>query len=507
MNFWDRAKAFLTPLGVASSRFSEAAFLPEVRPTSAMAALRSPWLTRRLSVGVVIALASSFVALQVNASAADGSDSEIDFALSTYSAGFTTVGVNPATGSGYASGSATGLAPKGANNGHSIQFWTKPSPLSVPSGGTRYVFNLEFKFGIYPSSGTWKYSLGNGSGWISGKTNVDTGVTVTNQWTHIAMIADGLGSVRVYIDGQLASSRSTVDFGAGESTELVLGARYTNHNGNYQGEIDEVKIWSTDRTSSLAADMDTRADPADPDLLGYWDFNEPSGVTIYDRKGVNNLTAFRDADLRNEVVDLAVRNYLPGAFPAAPAPAPFVPTVLEVIPQTITVTNEIVTLFGAGLSAFSEVLVDGKPVELIDVSGNRISFHSPSGLDGTHDITLSGAGQNLVVPEGLRFEVAVKEPARTVIPGFAANSTVLTGAMKKEIRQLLRANPDLNQVFCKGFSSAPATAQDPAFALGRGQVACDFVVKLRPEVQATLRPGAHTNQPGSDIRRVRITLR
>jgi hypothetical protein len=100
-----------------------------------------------------------------------------------------------------------------------------------------------------------------------------------------------------------------------------------------------------------------------------------------------------------------------------------------------------------------------------------------------------------------------KEAVRKVVPGFAANSTRLTKEMRKEIRAFLRANPGLNQVVCRGFTSAPATPQDRALARDRGKVTCDLIKKLRPEANVTLRSGSHTNKPGVQIRRVQITLR
>lgn len=186
---------------------------------------------------------------------------------------------------------------------------------------------------------------------------------------------------------------------------------------------------------------------------------------------------------------------------------PFTPVVIEVNPRRITVQNEIVTLFGAGLSVFSQVIVDGKPVEVLSVSGNRITFRAPAGLTGTYDITLTGSSQNLVVPKGLTYATTVKAGARTVVPGFAANSIKLTKPMKKEIRKFLRANPALTNVVCKGFTSAPATAQDRVLARERGKVTCAFIKKLRPEANVTLRSGSHTDKPGLQIRRVQITLR
>ena len=95
---------------------------------------------------------------------------------------------------------------------------------------------------------------------------------------------------------------------------------------------------------------------------------------------------------------------------------------------------------------------------------------------------------------------------KAVVPGFAANSTKLTKKMKQEIRELLEANPTLNNVVCKGFTSAPATAQDRVLARQRGKAACDFIKTIRPDAQVTIRSGSHTNEPGSQIRRVTISL-
>jgi hypothetical protein len=196
---------------------------------------------------------------------------------------------------------------------------------------------------------------------------------------------------------------------------------------------------------------------------------------------------------------------------AAAARAPARPSsssaVLEVLPKKVTVANEIVTVFGAGLDAFTGATVNAQPVRILQISPNRITFRAPAGLTGTHDITLTGSGSSLLVPNGLVYGSTIREGARTVIPGFAANSTRLTKEMRKEIRTFLRANPGLNQVVCRGFTSAPATPQDRALARDRGKVTCDLIKKLRPEANVTLRSGSHTNKPGVQIRRVQITLR
>jgi hypothetical protein len=102
--------------------------------------------------------------------------------------------------------------------------------------------------------------------------------------------------------------------------------------------------------------------------------------------------------------------------------------------------------------------------------------------------------------------VAPVVPKEAMVPGFAANSTKLTKPMKKEIRQFLKANPNLKNVVCKGYTSSPSTPQDRTLARKRGKATCDYILTLRPDAQVTIRSGSHTNKPGSQIRRVEIKL-
>jgi hypothetical protein len=125
----------------------------------------------------------------------------------------------------------------------------------------------------------------------------------------------------------------------------------------------------------------------------------------------------------------------------------------------------------------------------------------------------AGAHQHRNVPPVVRDRtntqapaLAVLSPKEALVPGFAANSTKLTKPMKKEIRELLKASPNLKNVVCKGYTSSPSTPQDRALARQRGKAACDYILTLRPDAQVTIRSGSHTNKPGSQIRRVSIKL-
>ena len=102
--------------------------------------------------------------------------------------------------------------------------------------------------------------------------------------------------------------------------------------------------------------------------------------------------------------------------------------------------------------------------------------------------------------------VVAPTPKETMVPGFAANSSKLTKPMKKEIRQFLKANPNLKNVVCKGYTSSPSTPQDRTLARKRGKATCDYILTLRPDAKVSIRSGSHTNKPGSQIRRVEIKL-
>jgi hypothetical protein len=118
---------------------------------------------------------------------------------------------------------------------------------------------------------------------------------------------------------------------------------------------------------------------------------------------------------------------------------------------------------------------------------------------GAHELRVATGGASIPV-------VVQSEPKTITVQGFAANSPKLTKSMKKKIRQFLKANPTLNNVDCRGFTSSPATAKDRVLARKRGKAACDYILTHRPDAQVKIQSGSHTNKPGSQIRRVNIKL-
>ena len=136
------------------------------------------------------------------------------------------------------------------------------------------------------------------------------------------------------------------------------------------------------------------------------------------------------------------------------------------------------------------------------ISVDQLGTSRGSSVDaGAHQVTVrrSSGGTAAVVAPAIT-------PKEALVPGFAPNSTKLTKSMKKEIRSFLKANPNLKNVVCKGYTSSPSTPQDRALARKRGKVTCDYILTLRPDAQVTIRSGSHTNKPGSQIRRVNIKL-
>jgi hypothetical protein len=195
------------------------------------------------------------------------------------------------------------------------------------------------------------------------------------------------------------------------------------------------------------------------------------------------------------------------------APTTTVATYTSEVGVTWTLSGTNAGLFNivGGVVTFKTASVAGTyiiTVEATDAAGNKGTLAvtvnvaaAPSGGGGG-----GGGGGTITEPPTQVPPITSIAPKKAMIPGFAANSTTLTKEMKKDIRKFLKANPALKNVVCKGFTSAPATAQDRVLARQRGKAACDFIKTIRPDAQVTIRSGSHTNKPGSQIRRVTVSL-
>ncbi len=123
-----------------------------------------------------------------------------------------------------------------------------------------------------------------GSIWTGGSTallsppaTIQAGV-----WQHIALTYD-LTTVRMYVDAFEVASMPLSAGPADPMTDLYLGNMPTMiHDGAYEGEIDDVRVWGLARTPfDIAAGIFGTVGPTSPGLLAHYRF-EGSGQTVTD---------------------------------------------------------------------------------------------------------------------------------------------------------------------------------------------------------------------------------
>jgi hypothetical protein len=117
------------------------------------------------------------------------------------------------------------------------------------------------------------------SGGLSSSTQLEL-----NKWYHLAATYDG-ATVRLYINGKLDASRAKSglhnlsvyrpDDGA-FMIGKALGARF------FDGEISDVRIWSTARTEDEIKENLCGIDPETPGLIANWKFDDRKGTMIKD---------------------------------------------------------------------------------------------------------------------------------------------------------------------------------------------------------------------------------
>ncbi len=120
-----------------------------------------------------------------------------------------------------------------------------------------------------------------------GSYNFNTGFTIPDQvWTHIALVVTPTNAT-VYMNG-VGATRTATHLPEAFDTPLQIG--YDNGARYFKGQIEEATVWNR----SLSRDeirelMHLTLNPVDhPQLKSYYQFNEPSNTTVYDKIGLRH---------------------------------------------------------------------------------------------------------------------------------------------------------------------------------------------------------------------------
>jgi len=110
-----------------------------------------------------------------------------------------------------------------------------------------------------------------------------------NQWTHVALVSEGLGGnfKGIYINGVLVASANNSSGPAIALSSLRLGAR-TPTIGHADQTLDEFRVWNVVRTEQeIRENMHLTSGGCETDLLAYYQMNDGSGSSTLTDKSSN----------------------------------------------------------------------------------------------------------------------------------------------------------------------------------------------------------------------------
>ena len=138
----------------------------------------------------------------------------------------------------------------------------------------------------------------------------ETSATINaSQWYHIACVYDG-STIKVYIDGVEESSSSASGSISTYSTSFYLGA-YSGHSssnvGNFDGIIDEVRIWNDARTiAEIQENMHKELAGNESNLVAYYKMSNGTGTSLTDNSSNSNTGTLTNMDNSDWVTSYAV---------------------------------------------------------------------------------------------------------------------------------------------------------------------------------------------------------
>ncbi|MGB2346753.1 MAG: putative Ig domain-containing protein, partial [Candidatus Poseidoniaceae archaeon] len=182
----------------------------------------------------------------------------------------------PSTTAGYTLGAI--------NTSFTVQVWLQPTDCETATDYQTFLHKEE-SYSFACKKGFFHYRLGNGTGWPDAWVNTSVNA-VDDVWQHVAFTRSGSSNpVNMYLDGVLSftASSSVDEIGEDNQEPLVVGTNPGDSSGaqRFYGILDDVRIYTSDRSSTIDDDMNVYPNVSDNNLNAYFDFNlERDGDTI-----------------------------------------------------------------------------------------------------------------------------------------------------------------------------------------------------------------------------------
>ncbi len=278
-----------------------------------------------------------------------------------------------------------------------------------------------------PNSGKFRTQLGSNPGKASNHS------VIPGEWTHLAVVWTGT-TLNFYLNGLLDITYSGINTLLSSTRNLYIGWGGYYTNTYFQGDLDEVRIWTIARTESEIREcMFKTLAGNETGLKAYYRFDQYDGSTLFDMtaNGYNGTLTNMDP-ATDWVVSTAFNTWLGGestdwstagnwsnGVPASAQSAgifnwsgslPNVTTYLPVLPTTVSVNNLLIpsgvsTVGNVNLTATGSVFMGSSMTlssDALNTAGNLvIESGKVLTLPATSQLTVSGATTNSAGNSGL----------------------------------------------------------------------------------------------------------
>jgi len=140
-----------------------------------------------------------------------------------------------------------------------------------------------------------------GYGW---QTYTTSDVLVPNIWTKIGFVYDNI-SLRIFVNHELFEEFNVIDNSLIDNCiggTLKFGKNWNGDPEYLDGQIDNASVWSNELShEEIQSYLSCPPTGEEEGLVGYWNFNEGSGDTVYDISGNGNHGVINGAEFSEDI--------------------------------------------------------------------------------------------------------------------------------------------------------------------------------------------------------------